>query len=136
MEAIGKDVVRSLKIIPAKFVVHEDWYMTFACKSCPGKETEEDTGKTQIRKAPRVSSVYPGSNCSPAAVAYLMTQQYGMGSPLYRMEMDISRSGYPLSRQTMFNWMIHCSETWLTTLYKELHQQLLQKEIIHAGETE
>ncbi len=136
MEAIGKEIVRSLEIIPAKFVVHEDWYMTYACKSCTGKDTEEDIGKTQIRKTPRVPSVYPGSNCSPAAVAYLMTQKYVMGSPLYRMEMDFSRRGYPLSRQTMSNWMIHCSETWLTPLYKKLHQQLLQEEIIHADETE
>jgi len=65
-----------------------------------------------------------------------MTQKYVMGSPLYRMEMDFDRSGYPLSRQTMSNWMIHCSETWLSPLYEELHRRLLQEPIIHADETE
>ena len=31
----------------------------------------------------------------------LMTQKYVMGTPLYRMEADFKRSGYPLSRQTI-----------------------------------
>lgn len=136
MEEIGKEVVRSLEIIPAKFVVHEDRYMTYACKNCAGEETETEIGKTQILKTPRVPSVYPGSNCSPAAAAYLMTQKYVMGSPLYRMELDFSRNGYPLSRQTMSNWMIHCSETWLAPLYEELHRRILTEDIIHADETE
>ena len=136
MKEIGKEVVRSLEIIPAKFIVHEDHYMTYACKNCTGEETEAEIGKTQILKTPRIPSVYPGSNCSPAAAAYLMTQKYVMGSPLYRMEMDFNRSGYPLSRQTMSNWMLHCSEVWLEPLYEELHRRLLLESIIHADETE
>lgn len=136
MEPIGTDVVRTLEMIPAKFVVHEDRYVTYACKQCNSEETEEGLRKTQIRKTPRIPSVYPGSNCSPSAAAYLMTEKYVMGSPLYRMEADFQRKGYALSRQTMSNWMIHCSEVWLTPLYDELHRRLLQEEIIHADETE
>ena len=80
--------------------------------------------------------VYPGSYCSPAAAAFLMTQKFVMGSPLYRMEHDFSRSGLDLSRQTMSNWMIYCTETWLMPLYEALHKLLLQAEIINADETE
>lgn len=40
MEGIGKEDVRSLEIIPAKFIVYKDWYMTYACKSCTSKETD------------------------------------------------------------------------------------------------
>ena len=134
MDEIGKEVVRTLEIIPQKFVVHEDHYFTYACKAC---ETDETTDlKTQIIKTPHIPSVYPGSNASASAVAYLMTQKYVMGTPLYRMEMNFSRDGYTLSRQTMSNWMIHCSEKWLTPLYEELHRRLLRKDIIHADETE
>ena len=138
MEEIGKEVVRSLEIIPAKFVVHEDWYMTYACKQCAGEYSEEadDFKKTQIKKTPRVPSVFPHSSCSAAAAAYLMTQKYVMGSPLYRMELDFSRSGYPLSRQTMSNWMIYCAEHWLAPVYERLHALLTAEEIIHADETE
>ena len=76
--------------------------------------------------------VYPGSYCSPAAAAYLMTEKYVMGSPLYRMEQEFARRGYPLSRQTMSNWIIHCTEVWLVPLYDRLHAMLLQEEIINA----
>ena len=119
MEPVGEEVVRTLKIIPAKFVVHED------CNNCDGEDTEEDIGKKQFAKTPHVPAVYPGSYCSPEAAAYLMTQKFVMGSPLYRMEMDFNRSGFELSRQTMSNWMIYCAETWLAPIYDRLHQMLL-----------
>ncbi len=136
MEPVGEEVVRTLEIIPAKFVVHEDHYINYACKSCNGTDTEEEIGKTQFARTPHIPMVYPGSYCSPAAAAYLMTQKYVMGSPLYRMEQDFSRGGLELSRQTMSNWMISCAETWLAPLYEELHKKLLQEDIIHADETE
>ena len=136
MEPVGEEVVRTLEIIPAKFVVHEDRYRSYACKNCEGEDSEEEIGRIQFKKTPRVPMVYPGSICSPASAAYLMTQKYVMGSPLYRMEQEFSRMGYPLSRQTMSNWMIYCSDTWLGPLYEELHRRLLREEIVHADETE
>ena len=136
MEPAGEEVVRTLEIYPARFVVHEDHYVNYVCKKCKGEDTEDDIGKTQFIKTPHVPIVYPGSNCFPAAAAYLMTEKYVMGSPLYRMEQDFARRGYPLSRQTMSNWIIHCAEMWLTSLYDRLHQLLLQEKIINADETE
>ena len=136
MEPVGEEVVRTLEIIPAKFVVHEDRYVNYACRKCNGKDTEEEIGKTQFVKTPHVPMVYPGSYCSPEAAAYLMTQKFVMGSPLYRMEQDFARSGLELSRQTMSNWVIYCAETWLAPLYEALHRLLLQAEIINADETE
>lgn len=130
MVEIGKDVVRTLDIVPAQFVVHEDRYFRYACKSC-----EKENCKTVIAEAPKIHSFYPGSYASPKSVAYLMYQKYIMGSPLYRMEKDCERSGIPLSRQTMSNWMIYASENWLTPIYDELHKMLLKKYIINADET-
>jgi transposase len=136
MEPVGEEIVRTLKIIPPKFVVHEDHYINYTCKNCSGEDTEEEIGKTQFAKTPHVPSVYPGSYCSPEATAFLMTQKFVMGSPLYRMEQDFGRSGIELSRQTMSNWMIYCTETWLMPLYEQLHRMLLSAEIINADETE
>ena len=133
MTELGKEVERTVEMVPAKIVVHEDWYFTYGCKEC---ETDPETdSRTQIIKTPHVPSVYPGSSASASAVAYLMTQKYVMGTPLYRMELDFSRNGYSLSRQTMSNWMIHCSEKWLTPIYEELHHRLLKEPVIHADET-
>lgn len=131
MTQIGTETVRSLKIIPAQVIIVEDVYPTYACKNClPGTEG------TEIIKAPHKKSCYPGSYASPEAVAYLMTEKYVMGSPLYRMEQNFERRGIPISRQTMSNWMIHCCEEWLVPVYEELHQRLLDADIIHADETE
>ena len=52
MEPVGEEVVRTLEIIPAKFVVHEDHYKTYACKNCSSEDTEEEVGKTQFVKTP------------------------------------------------------------------------------------
>ena len=136
MQPVGEEAVRTLEIIPAKFVVHEDHYESYKCTNCTGKDSEEEVGKTQFAKTPHIPMVYPGSYCSASLAAFLMVQKYIMGSPLYRLEMDFMRSGIELSRQTMSNWMIHCAETWLIPLYEKLHQLLLQAEIINADETE
>jgi len=106
MEPVGKEVVRTLEIIPAKFVVREDRYVNYACQNCKGEDTEDEIGKSQFAKTPHLPMVYPGSYCSPAAAAFLMTQKFVMGSPLYRMEQDFSRSGLELSRQTVMSGMM------------------------------
>jgi transposase len=136
MEPVGEEVVRTLEIIPAKFVVHEDHYENYKCANCTGSDSEKEISKTQFLKTPHLPTVYPGSYCSASIAAYLMVQKYVMGSPLYRMEMDFMRSGIDLSRQTMSNWIIYCAETWLAPLYEKLHLLLLLAEIINADETE
>ena len=34
MTEIGKEVVKTLEIVPAQYIVREDIYYTYACKSC------------------------------------------------------------------------------------------------------
>lgn len=131
MDAIGSKTVRSLEIKPAEFIVHEDIYFTYACKKC---ENGEDL-KTTIKETPHEISFYPGSCVSPSLVSYLMVQKYVMGSPLYRLEKEFERQGYNLSRQTMSNWIIHCSDTWLKPVYDRMHEMLLDEPVIHADET-
>jgi hypothetical protein len=40
-----------------------------------------------------------------------------------------------LSRQTMSNWMLNVSHTWLGPIYDVLHQKLLQEKVLHGDET-
>ena len=49
MKEIGKEIVRSLESIPARFVVHEDHYMTYACKNCTGKDTDPENTESTVR---------------------------------------------------------------------------------------
>ena len=133
MTEIGKEVVRTLEIIPAQTIVHEDIYYTYACKSC-GENADEGC-ETPIVKAPREKNIIPGSFATPEAIAHIMTQKFVMGSPLYRQEQEINRKGIQLSRQTMSNWILKASELYLTPVYEQLHKELLTRDVLHADET-
>ena len=68
MTEIGKEVVKTLEIIPAQYIVREDIYYTYACKSC-GENADEGC-ETPVVKAPPGEEYYPrqlrhaGSHCA------------------------------------------------------------------------
>ena len=130
MTEIGKEVRRRLKLVPAKAVVVEDWYYTYACRKCEKENTE-----TTVVKAPREPNFIPGSFAMPEAAAHLMVQKFVMGSPLYRQEQELKRQGIPLSRQTMSNWLVWSAEHLLSPVYNQLHKELLKRDVLHADET-
>ena len=112
---------------------HEDIYYTYACKSC--SENADEGCETPVAKAPREKNIIPGSFATPEAIAHIMTQKFVMGSPLYRQEQEINRKGIHLSRQTMSNWILRASETYLAPVYEQLHRELLTRDVLHADET-
>ena len=130
MTEIGKEVVRTLEIVPAQMVVREDVYYTYACQNCNKEDIE-----TPVVKAPREKNIIPGSFATPEAIAHIMTQKFVMGSPLYRQEQEINRKGIHLSRQTMSNWMLKATEDYLAPVYEQLHRELLTRDVLHADET-
>lgn len=130
MTEIGKEVVRTLEIIPAQTIVREDVYYTYACQNCNKEDIE-----TPVVKAPREKNIIPGSFATPEAIAHIMTQKFVMGSPLYRQEQELNRQGIQLSRQTMSNWILKAAEDYLTPVYEQLHKELLNREVLHADET-
>ena len=130
MTEIGKEVRRRLKLVPAKAVVVEDWYYTYACRNCEKENTE-----TPVVKAAREPNFIPGSFATPEAAAHLMVQKFVMGSPLYRQEQELKRQGISLSRQTMSNWLLWSAEHLLQPVYDRLHEELLKREVLHADET-
>ena len=120
MTEIGKEVVKTLKIIPAKVVVEEHHYFTYACQRCSRESTE-----TPVVKAPKEKNIISGSFATPEAIAHIITQKFVMGSPLYRQEQELSRQRIPLSRQTMSNWILKAAEDYLMPVYEQLHKELL-----------
>lgn len=130
MREIGKEVRRRLVIIPAQVKIREERYYTYACKAC----TEESI-ETPIVRAAKETPVIPGSYATAEAIAYIATQKFVMGSPLYRQEKEWNRQGIMLSRQTMSNWILRAAEDWLKPIYEALHRELLKREVLHADET-
>lgn len=130
MMEIGRDVRRTLVMIPAQVKIREDVYFTHACPKCKEEGTE-----TPIRKAEKLPALIPGSYASAEAVAHIMVQKFVMYAPLYRQEQEWNRAGVRLSRQTMSNWVLRVAEDWLKPVYEELHRRLLQRQVLHADET-
>jgi len=130
MEVIGKKVTKHLEIVPAKAVIREDVYFTYACKKC-----HENEADTPVAETPQPNPVIKGSFASAEAIAHLMTQKFVMHSPLYRQEQELKQKGIELSRQTMSNWFITASRLWLEPLYDRLKEQLVKESVLHADET-
>jgi transposase len=130
MRDIGVDVRRELKLIPAKVVALEHAVHAYACRNCGKNGTS-----TPFVKAAAPSAPIPGSLASPSLVAHIATQKYSNGTPLYRIEKGFSYDGVDISRQTMSNWVVECSELYLEAVYDSLKKHLLSETVLHADET-
>jgi len=75
------------------------------------------------------------SLASPSSVAYVMYQKYVDSLPLYRQEKDWEQLGIALSQATMANWIIQCSQDYLMPVTGHLRKKLLERHILHCGET-
>ena len=131
MKPIGKKFLRhEMQIIPKQVKLLAYYTVTYVCDGC-----EKDTGFAHIASVKPPVPLMKHSLASPSTVAYIMTQKYVDGLPLARQEKIWAREGISLSRATMANWIIQCSQTWLKPLYKHMKQELLTHSVIHADET-
>ena len=130
-KAIGKKFVRrEMQVIPRQVKILAYYTVTYACEHC-----EKDTGFAHIASAKPPVPLMKHSLASPSSVADIMAKKYADGLPLARQEKIWAREGVELSRATMSNWVIQCSQTWLKPLYKHMKQRLLEQNVIHADES-
>ena len=128
---IGKKFVRhELQVIPRQVKLLAYYTVTYACDHC-----EKDTGFAHIASVKPPVPLMKHSLASPSSVADIMAKKYADGLPLARQEKIWAREGVELSRATMANWVIQCSQTWLKPLYKHMKQRLLEQGVIHADES-
>lgn len=131
MKPIGKKFIRhELEIIPKQVVLKAIYAVTYACDKC-----EKDTGSANVVSVKAPATLMKHSLASASTVADVMTKKYADGLPLARQEKIWAREGVELSRATLANWIIQCSQSWLKPLYKYIKQQLLAEPLIHADET-
>jgi transposase len=130
LHEMNTEIRQELKVIPAQVKVVKHVRYVYSCRRCEREEIS-----TPVITAPIPAPILPGSPVSPSLLAYIMTQKYGAGLPLYRQEQQFKGLGIDLSRQTMANWVLHGANTWLTHIYDRLHEHLLKRDILHADET-
>ncbi|MCL5290179.1 MAG: IS66 family transposase [Firmicutes bacterium] len=130
MHEMSTEIRQELKIIPAQVSVVKHVRYVYACRRC-----EQTKTNTPMTTAPMPNPVLPGGLASASAMAYIMSQKFVEGLPLYRQEQQFKRLGVDLSRQTLANWMLQGSGRWLSHIYHRMHEHLLKKDILHADET-
>lgn len=130
LHPMSTQVRRELKIIPAQVKVVEHVQHVYGCRTC-----EKQGTSTPIVTAPMPKPVIPKSLASASAIAYVLSQKFVDGLPLYRQEQHLARLGVALSRQTMANWVLNACEKHLVPLYERMRHYLLQRDILQADET-
>ena len=127
---IGRETVREeLEYIPAQLKIIRYVRLAYGCSQCKQK------GTPYIIKAETPTSLMNHSLASPTTVANVMYQKYVNGMPLYRQEKEWEQLGLALSRATMANWIIRCSQDWLAPVVDLLKRKLLKRDIVHCDET-
>ena len=130
LKPLGKEVVREeLEYIPAKLQIVRYVRMAYECPKC------KHSDHPYILKALTPTSLMNHSLASPSSVANVMYQKYVNSVPLYRQEKDWEQLGISLSRATMANWVIRCSQDYLNPIIEHLRKELLSRDIIHCDET-
>ena len=95
LHEMSTEVRQEIKIIPAQVSVVKHVRYVYSCRYC---EKQEITTPVQTASMPK--PVIPGSLASPTAMAYIMSQKFVDGLPLYRQEEQWKRLGLNISRQT------------------------------------
>lgn len=130
MRDIGVAVRDELEVIPAKVIHKEHAVHAYGCANC-----EKNNDRTPIVKAKTPVPLISGSLASPSAVSHIVSQKFVNGIPLYRQEKGFAYDGVVLSRQTMANWLIYCTQNYLSAIYSLMINYLLKEDVCHADET-
>lgn len=130
MKVTGKKYIREeVELIPAKLIVKKYYSLTYGCKKCEKKNMP--VFLHGLVPAP----VLPHSLASASTVSWVIYQKYVNAIPLYRQEKDWERLGYALSRTTMANWIIRCSEDYFSKFVRRLKSEMLKEKVLHCDET-
>ena len=89
----------------------------------------------KIVRAGRPVDLLRNSIATPSLVAAVMNAKYTNAIPLYRIAQDFEQSDMILGRATMANWVIRCSERYLSLVYDKLREHLCRQRVIQADET-
>ena len=88
-----------------------------------------------MEAVPYEGRIIPKSIVSSSLLAVVLEDLYSMHLPLYRQEHDAERFGFPLSRQTMSNWICYAGEHYFRPVYEYLCGLLKESPYQQCDET-
>lgn len=80
----------------------------------------------EIHSVPAPPALIPGSVVSATLMAEILFMKFFLAVPLYRLEYYFADAGYPLSRQTMSNWVVRIAYEIFGPLFDYLKEELLK----------
>lgn len=129
LHKVGETCSEKLEFVPAHIKVIKTIRPSYACKGC-----EQKGINTPFKIAPMPATPIPKGVATASLLSQIITAKYQFGLPLYRQQSWFNDCDIDLSRQTMSDWMVRCSEL-LLPLYQKLKTELLSQYVIHADET-
>lgn len=118
-------VYKRLHIIPETFIVDEHHVHVYTSKTNDGK----------IVRAPRPVDLLRNSIATAPLVASIINGKYANALPLERQSKAYKCNGINLATNTMANWVIQCTDRYLSLVYDRLHELIYDSKVIHADET-
>ena len=107
------EIYRKLEYHPATKEVVEHHIAVYAAK-------KED----RIVRATHPVELLNHSIATPSLVAAVMNGKYTNAMPLYRIAQEMERTGVKIPVPTLANWVIRCSERYLSLVEDRLHMEL------------
>ncbi|MGF7012487.1 transposase [Lachnospiraceae bacterium PF1-22] len=89
----------------------------------------------EFLRGTRPKDLLRNSILTPSLGAAIMNAKYVNSIPVARIEAEFERNDVHLSRQTMSDWIIKCSERYFEPLYQRLREKLLEFPVAQADET-
>jgi transposase len=124
LKNIGFESHEQLEIIPAKIQVLHHKRLKYACPCCASYLVTADKPAQPIEK----------SIASPSLLAYIATQKYVDGLPLYRQIEIFKRIGIEMDRGTLATWMVKCGDL-VQPLINLIHEKMLDQLFLYMDET-
>jgi len=155
-EYIGRELVYTEYVrVPAHIDRHEHYADKYACHACedgmPACATCEHANTEACAVCPNKPGMvvlsaklpeeyrYPllkGSKASPSIVSQIYYDKFELALPEYRQEKEWERLGFPLSRQTMSNWILRIDKEYLSTLTAYMLKKLkAESSVVNCDET-
>ncbi len=80
-------------------------------------------------------ATYYTLSASASIVAEVLYPKYVLSVPLTQQEKEWAEAGLRFTSTTMANWVIRCSQDWLSLVYNRLKLALRQRQVLHADKT-
>ena len=123
LKRIGEDVSEKLDYTPGVLTVQRHIRGKWACCACQ-----------TLMQAPVPAQIIDKGLPTSGLLAQVLVAKYADHLPLYRQEAIFGRSGYPIARSTLAQWVGVCG-VQLQALVDALKACMLKSAVLHADET-